>query len=205
LSSRVQGKGAQPSQSDARARNGAAGALEEGARLTALFLWTHQSTSTNGADNSEVDVTCDSSNDAADDEDEDSGAKAKSPKGLTLIFDVVRRFSQPLGIHLNSWEGRIVETKKSIVRLLPVKECAEQLLSEDGAVGAADMIERSRGSPLNYKFAFMREGDSRPALRRRTSAKKTRRVSSDEDDRLSSLSLEFLHLPGARLSNRQHR
>ena len=35
---------------EARARNGAAGALEEDARLTALFLWTIQSTATNGAD-----------------------------------------------------------------------------------------------------------------------------------------------------------
>jgi putative DNA methylase len=173
---------------EARARNGAAGALEEDARLTALFLWTHQSTASNSADNSEVDVTGDSSNDTADDEDENGGAKAKSPKGLTLIFDVVRRFSQPLGIHLDSWEGRIVETKKGIVRLLPVKERAEQLLGEDGTAGAADMIERSRGGPLNYEFAFMRDSDSRPALRRRTSAKKTRRVSSDEDDRLESLS-----------------
>ena len=34
---------------EARARNGAAGALEEDARLTALFLWTIQSTATNGA------------------------------------------------------------------------------------------------------------------------------------------------------------
>ena len=35
---------------EARARNGAAGALEEDARLTALFLWTIQSTATDGAD-----------------------------------------------------------------------------------------------------------------------------------------------------------
>ena len=36
--------------SEARARNGAAGALEEDARLTALFLWTIQSTTANGAE-----------------------------------------------------------------------------------------------------------------------------------------------------------
>jgi len=33
---------------EARARNSAAGALEEDARLTALFLWTLQSTEKNG-------------------------------------------------------------------------------------------------------------------------------------------------------------
>ncbi len=35
---------------EARARNGAAGALEEDSRLTALFLWTIQSTTTNGSE-----------------------------------------------------------------------------------------------------------------------------------------------------------
>src|SRR5208282_6574067 len=35
---------------EARTRNGAAGALEEDSRLTALFLWTIQSTSTNGSE-----------------------------------------------------------------------------------------------------------------------------------------------------------
>src|SRR5262249_27657519 len=114
-----------------------------------------------------------------DDEDEDGGAKAKSPKGLTLIFDVVRRFSQPLGIHLDSWEGRIVETKKGIVRLLPVKERAEQLLGEDGAAGAADMIERSRGGPINYEFAFMRQDDTAAPLSRRAGGKKAGANSSD--------------------------
>ena len=33
-------------------------------------------------------------------------------KGYSLVFDVVRRFAQPLGIELPKWEGRIIETKK---------------------------------------------------------------------------------------------
>ena len=53
------------------------------------------------------------------------------------------------------WNERIIETKKGIVRLLPIKERAEHLLGEDGASGVADVIERSRGGPINYQFGFM--------------------------------------------------
>jgi hypothetical protein len=142
---------------EARARNGAAGALEEDARLTALFPWTHQSTSTNG----QGAEGAGEEGDSAEDED-DERPSAATKKGLTLIYDVVRRFSQPLGIHLDTWNERIIETKKGIVRLLPVKERAEQLLGEDGASGVADVIERSRGGPINYEFAFAKDQEERP-------------------------------------------
>ncbi|MHB8384014.1 MAG: DUF1156 domain-containing protein [Candidatus Binataceae bacterium] len=138
---------------EARARNGAAGALEEDSRLTALFLWTIQSTSANDSDAPEKDEA-----DDIEDED-DAGGTAK--KGLSLIYDVVRRFAQPLGIHLENWEDRIIENKKGIVRLLPIRERAEALLGEDGASGAADLIERSRGGPINYQFGFMSIAEER--------------------------------------------
>ena len=141
---------------EARARNGAAGALEEDARLTALFLWTIQSTATNGAD-AESDEEGES-----EDEDEEAGA-GKSKKGLTLVYDVARRFAQPLGIHLDRWENRIIVIEKGIVRLLPVMERAEQLLGEDGAIGAADLIERTKGKNINYEFAFASEVEDRPS------------------------------------------
>jgi putative DNA methylase len=154
---------------EARARNGAAGALEEDSRLTALFLWTHQSTTANGAEAEAPDqekIVLDS--DESDDSDEDNDGKTK--KGLTLIYDVVRRFSQPLGIHLDTWEGRIIETKKGIVRLLPVRERAETLLGEDGASGAAELIERSGGGPLQLSLGY----DKTPeAPRRRPGGKKS--------------------------------
>jgi putative DNA methylase len=159
---------------EARARNGAAGALEEDARLTALFLWTHQSTASNGAsdESSESEAT-----EAADDDDDESpsgGAK----KGLTLIYDVVRRFSQPLGIHLDTWNGRIVETKKGIVRLLPMKERAEHLLGEDGASGVADVIVRSRGGPIQFSLLG---NDKTPEIpRRRIGGKKSGKPTPDE-------------------------
>jgi putative DNA methylase len=152
---------------EARARNGAAGALEEDARLTALFLWTLQSTrpvhnatisysgtmTHGGTPASEIEA--EETETESNDDDTDDGAASGSRQGPTLIYDVVRRFSQPLGIHLQNWDGRIIETKKGIVRLLPVKERAEHLLGEDGASGVADVIERSRGGPINYQFGFM--------------------------------------------------
>jgi adenine-specific DNA methylase len=140
---------------EARARNGAAGALEEDARLTALFLWTLQSTaletdSANGSENGE------------DADDEDDGTTGKK-KGLSLIYDVVRRFSQPLGIHLENWDDRIIATEKGVVRLLPIAERAEHLLGEDGATGVADVIERTRGGPINYQFAFAEDAAKKAA------------------------------------------
>jgi putative DNA methylase len=164
---------------EARARNGAAGALEEDARLTALFLWTHQSTSSNGASNGAAVESAEDEDSEATDEDDDEAPSGTGRKGLTLIYDVVRRFSQPLGIHLDTWNGRIIETRKGIVRLLPVKERAEHLLGEDGASGVADVIERSRGGPINYQFGFMNKAEERPA---KTNGKGRKRGKSTPDE-----------------------
>ncbi|MBW1954040.1 MAG: hypothetical protein JRI66_13345, partial [Deltaproteobacteria bacterium] len=51
------------------------------------------------------------------DEDEEEAAPKGKAKGSNLVFDVVRRFAQPLGIDLPRWEGRVIETKKGVVRL----------------------------------------------------------------------------------------
>ena len=109
---------------EAQARNGMAGALEEDARLTALFLWTMQSTGEAPA----------SGDGAGGDEDADD-APRRRPSAYTLPFDVARRFAQPLGIHLDDWEQRIIRTEKGVVRLLPVKERAADLNME--AIAAA--------------------------------------------------------------------
>ena len=42
----------------------------------------------------------------------------------------MRRFAQPLGIELEKWERRTIETKKGVVRLLPVAERAKQLFGD---------------------------------------------------------------------------
>lgn len=74
-----------------------------------------------------------------------------------MIFDVVRRFAQPLGIHLDQWEGRIVETEKGVVRLLPVSERAEQLFGEAGpAVAAVEIEQAARRNPQQV-FSFLED------------------------------------------------
>ncbi|MDD2297935.1 MAG: hypothetical protein PHX79_09000, partial [Sphaerochaetaceae bacterium] len=106
------------------ARNGASGALEEDARLTALFLWTLQSNDIKGASSSEVE-----DDDLGDEE--DSLKKVKVKAGFSLVYDVARRFAQPLGINLNKWDKRIIDIDKGSVRLIPVWERAEILFGSD--------------------------------------------------------------------------
>jgi putative DNA methylase len=124
---------------EAKARNGAAGAVEEDARLTALFLWTLQSTNGDSSDG----TVAETEDDAEDADDEDT-PKAKA-KGFSLVYDVVRRFAQPLGIDLTKWEGRTIEIKKGVVRLLSISEWAKQLFGEESAQVVADRLEKSRG------------------------------------------------------------
>ena len=142
---------------EAKARNGAAGALEEDARLTALFLWTLQST---GADAASGDG--DGATDNGDDEGDDT--PRGKPKGYSLIFDVVRRFAQPLGIHLDDWEGRIVETSKGVVRLMEVAERGKHLFGEDGAAAVAEWMEHDPSG--NVQHVLFPEAESAPRKKR---------------------------------------
>ena len=121
---------------EAQARNGAAGALEEDARLTALFLWTLQSTEA-------ATWLANYAASEADDTDEEGDAPRRRTSGYRLLFDVVRRFAQPLGIHLNDWESSIIETEKGVVRLRPVTERGKELFGESGADTLADEFETS--------------------------------------------------------------
>jgi putative DNA methylase len=146
---------------EARARNGGVGAVEEDARLTALFLWTLQST------NGETDERGEGEDAELPDEyDDEEGSSHGKAKGFTLIFDVVRRFAQPLGIELPEWEGRIIETKKGVVRLLPITERAKQLFGEDGAHAVATRLEGQaaiHGNPL--QGMLFPEMDAAPKIR----------------------------------------
>jgi hypothetical protein len=164
-----------------------AGTLEEDARLVALFLWTLQSTS--GANNGTHDEEEPEEDDSAGEEDEDEDSPGRKPKGYTLIFDVARRFAQPLGIHLDDWEGRIIETKKGIVRLLPVAERAKQLFGEDGAQAAADRIEKE---PASAQLSFFPEVESKPRRGRR----KVTITASDESisQNRNATTLDRLHI-----------
>ncbi len=124
---------------EARARNGVAGALEEDARLTALFLWALQSTNGETAGGTSDEGVEGEPTDDADEEEE--GTSRPKTKCCALAFDVVRRFAQPLGIELPKWEGRVIETEKGVVRLLPVAERAEQLFGDAGARALATRLE----------------------------------------------------------------
>jgi putative DNA methylase len=142
---------------EALARNGLAGALEEDARLTALFLWTLQSEFKGAravADDDDADL------DAEGDEDDIS---PRPSRGYTLIYDVVRWFAQPLGIHLDTWTDRIIETRKGTVRLLPVAERAHQLFGADDVSAIATAIERDRKRAA--QLDLFPEPDPPPRLR----------------------------------------
>lgn len=94
--------------------DGLTGALEEDARLTALFLWTLQST--------EVDA-----DESADGANEDT----KRTSNFSLPFDIVRRFAQPMGIDLDSWSNRVITQTKGIVRLMPVPQRSKIVFGDD--------------------------------------------------------------------------
>lgn len=150
---------------EARAHNGIAEALEEDARLTALFLWTLQST--NGIEGTSSESSGVVKDDAGDDEDEEDTMPKGKAKGYSLVFDVVRRFAQPLGIELPKWEGRIIETKKGVVRLMAVSERATQLFGDDGADAVADWLERDPVKNLQQVLFPEFEEDQAPKIRGR--------------------------------------
>ena len=131
---------------EAKARNGAAGAVEEDARLTALFLWTLQSTDDTAA--SVAEDTKDAEAETDDDDSEEGGGGKKAKKGFALVYDVARRFAQPLGIHLEAWEGRVIEIEKGVVRLLSVSERAKQLFGEEDAQSIARRLESTPTGPI---------------------------------------------------------
>jgi adenine-specific DNA methylase len=171
---------------EARARNGVAGALEEDARLTALFLWTLQAT--NGAEADKT-ITNDEQEEGefVDEElDEESTPVAKS-KGFVLVFDVVRRFAQPLGIELRKWDGRIIEMKKGVVRLLPVAERAEQLFGADGAQSVASRIEEFAAVGASPQLTlFPNETAAVPTIRGRSARRRGNQTVRVPDERLGA-------------------
>lgn len=156
---------------EAKARNGGAGALEEDARLTALFLWTVQTTTEDVAGKVEPndDEAEGPDDDRGEGEDEEASlTRKKKKKGLSLPFDVVRRFAQPLGIHLDAWEDRCIATAKGIVRLVPVLDRAEQLFGEDGADVVAARLEQHRSGPVQATlFPVEEEQPATPVRGRR--------------------------------------
>jgi len=163
---------------EARARNSAAGALEEDARLTALFLWTLQAT--NGEEIHHRDTESAEEEIGEDQEDEENSVSPGLKKGFSLIFDVVRRFAQPLGIHLPEWEGRIIETKKGVVRLLSVRERAQQLFGKDGAQAMADRLEKAAEGPVQLTLFPARSEGAAPEIKGRARGRRRGGEVSDQ-------------------------
>ena len=178
---------------EAQARNGAAGALEEDARLTALFLWTLQSTA-EGAQAAQRQSDAEANGAADEDGDADDGddeAPARRPSGFSLPFDVARRFAQPLGIHMEEWESRIIKTEKGVVRLRPVTERGKELFGESGAGALADEIETNAASSGQMSLF----PDAAPAVRGR--ARRGRRpavsLTNDTESRRDATTLDRVH------------
>jgi hypothetical protein len=96
--------------------------------------------------------------------------------------DVVRRFAQPLGIQLPEWEGRIIETEKGVVRLLPVTERAKQLFGEETAHAFAERFEQSPQGNIQMSLFQQREEALPPQIkgRDRKGTKKTHLGLSEE-------------------------
>lgn len=141
---------------EALARNSAAGALEEDARLTALFLWALQSTATEELNTSDVQVS-----DADDDDDSES---AKEDAGYVLPYDIVRRFAQPLGIHLDRLEVEgIIKRSKGVVRLIAPTEREEKLFGKGGLPRFARSVQKRPDQPIQF-FLFPTDEDEGPPL-----------------------------------------
>ena len=133
----------------------AAGALEEDARLTALFLWTLQNTGDSAAAPATADADASSPADgpsSADspspvDGNESAAGRRRWENGYAMPFDVARRFAQPLGIHLDEQESRsIISISKGVVRLMTVFERSARLLSADEADTLPAELELTRAA-----------------------------------------------------------
>lgn len=181
---------------DALARAGGVGALEEDARLTALFLWTLQS-ALNGEGRDGAPAPDDDSDDDAetdddgDDADDARPAKKKKDGGYALVFDVVRRFAQLLGIDLARWQGRIIAIEKGVVRLLPVRDRARQLFGREGTAALAQQIARAPAHTLQLSLFDPDPADAPPANAARP---RRRSAPSDAPAERAATTLNRVHL-----------
>ena len=97
--------------------------FEEDARLTAMWLWTLSTGSTdNNSSESETD----------EDDDEETSSKTSKTGGYTLEYDAARKIAQGLGAHLEQLT-RLVEVKGSTAKLLPVSERTHYLFGKEEA------------------------------------------------------------------------
>jgi putative DNA methylase len=168
--------------------NDGVNALEEDARLTALFLWTKGSASPQAEKPKAKSVELEEEPES-EAEDEEETAKKKSKGGFALPYDVVRRIAQPLGIHLPEWEHRIIETDKGVVTLLSVKDRARQLFGEEGASSFASDIESNPTKSI--QMSLFQDAEPAPKIRAKRKSKKDGEVSLNQ--KREATTLDRLH------------
>ena len=143
--------------------------FEEDARMTALFLWTLQSSKSNGNGVVVVSVT----EDETGSEDDEKPKKAKA--GFTMPFDTFIRITRPMGIHYEALQGTVIEIEKGVVRLLPVRERTEELLGE-AAEGHIENINIQDFRQLELGLIEKRRAEVEAPLKRGKGKAATNRV-----------------------------
>jgi ribA/ribD-fused uncharacterized protein len=171
---------------ESRARNGAAGVLEEDARLTALFLWTLMGSNEEKGEGNE-----DENEDELDDNEQEAPAKKKKA-GYSLVYDVARRFAQPLGIDLDGWKDRIIEIEKGVVRLLPVKERGKQLFGEKGLTEIAAKLEHGLAVEIQFDLFADARIPQAPKVKGSTRGRKKSKDASEDKPRQTT-TLDRVH------------
>jgi hypothetical protein len=122
-----------------------ASGFEEDARLTAMWLWTLSTASSdNGASTME---------DEESDEDDENDKPSKSKVGgYVLEYDAARKIAQGLGAHLEQLTS-LIEVKGSTARLLPVAERTRTLFREgDAAEPVRRRAMKKKAAQLSLGF-----------------------------------------------------
>jgi putative DNA methylase len=120
-----------------------AGGLEEDARLSAIWLWTH-SVGTKGEGGSEEEG--DTEDIRPDDDQDDKGSTSNAP-GAMLEFDAARKIAQGIGARLEALT-HVVEVKGSKARLLPVAERSSYLFGKAEGVPTAKKTAKKKQMTL---------------------------------------------------------
>jgi len=118
--------------------------FEEDARLTAMWLWTLSTGTTNG------DM---SSSEEENDEDDEGKFPKSKPSGYTLEYDAARIIAQGLGANLDHLQS-LVEVKGDKARLLPVSERTKVLFGKDESESPVSRLKRKSSQ---MELGFMEE------------------------------------------------
>jgi putative DNA methylase len=98
-----------------------------------------------------------------------------------------------LGIHLDNWEDRIIETEKGIVRLLPVGERGQQLFGDDGADMVADWLEREPTGALQLGLFPDRADAAAPEVKSKKLKGKKKGQAKDLRTKQEATTLDRVH------------